>query len=183
MRANALLIRTPEGIVFAQSLAGPMTRFLAWLIDLLIIVGLTFGLERILNWIRLISPDFAGSVGTVGFFVISFGYAMFLEWAWRGQTVGKRALHLRVVDAEGMRLQFNQIVTRNLLRLVDFLPLAYLVGGVSCWMSRNCQRLGDIAANTIVVRIPEIAEPDIAQVLEGKFNSLRKYPHLAARLR
>ena len=183
MRTNALLIRTPEGIVFAQALAGPMTRFLAWLIDLSIIIGLTYGFLRIVSWVRLFSPDFAGSVGTVGFFVISFGYAMFLEWAWRGQTVGKRVLHLRVVDAEGMRLQFDQIMTRNLLRLVDLLPFAYLVGGAACFLSRNCQRLGDIAANTIVVRIPAIAEPDIAQVLEGKFNSLRKYPHLAARLR
>jgi uncharacterized RDD family membrane protein YckC len=160
-----------------------MTRFLAWFIDFLVIVGITFGLDWIVSWARLINPDFASSVGTVGFFVISFGYAMFLEWAWRGQTIGKRALHLRVVDAEGMKLQFDQIVTRNLLRLVDFLPLAYLVGGVACWMTRKCQRLGDIAANTIVVRIPEIAEPDAGQILEGKFNSLRKYPHLAARLR
>jgi len=119
----------------------------------------------------------------VGFFVISFGYAMFLEWVWRGQTVGKRALHLRVVDAEGMRLQFNQIVVRNLLRFVDALPVFYFVGGLTCWLNSKCQRLGDIAANTVVIRAPRIAEPDLDQVLAGKFNSLRQFPHLAARLR
>ena len=83
--------------------------------------------------------------------------ASFCEWRWRGQTIGKRLLRLRVVDAEGMRLQFNQIVTRNLLRFVDSLPAFYFVGGLACWLSPKCQRLGDIAANTIVIRNPRVA--------------------------
>ena len=80
-------------------------------------------------------------------------------------------------------MQFNQIVTRNLLRFVDSLPLFYFLGGVVCWLNPKCQRLGDLAANTIVVRNPPLAEPDLDQLLAGKFNSLRQYPHLAARLR
>jgi hypothetical protein len=92
-------------------------------------------------------------------------------------------MRLRVVDAEGMRLQFNQIVMRNLLRFVDSLPATYLVGGLVCWFNSKCQRLGDIAANTIVIRIPRVFEPDLDQLLAGKFNSLRQYPHLVARLR
>src|SRR5207302_7547713 len=86
-------------------------------------------------------------------------------------------------DADGLHLQFNQIVTRNLLRFVDSLPLFYFLGGVVCWLNPKCQRLGDLAANTIVVRNPPLAEPDLDQLLAGKFNSLRQYPHLAARLR
>jgi hypothetical protein len=82
-----------------------------------------------------------------------------------------------------MRLQFDQIVTRNLLRAIDMLPVFYFVGGISCWFSPKCQRLGDIAANTIVVRTPRVSEPDLDQLLSGKFNSLRQHPHLAARLR
>src|SRR5439155_8145280 len=54
---------------------------------------------------------------------------------------------------------------------------------VACWWSPKGQRLGDVAANTIVIRTPSIAEPDLDQLLAGKFNSLRQYPHLAARLR
>ena len=88
-----------------------------------------------------------------------------------------------MVDAEGLRLQFNQIVTRNLLRFVDALPVFYLLGGVVCWLNRKCQRLGDLAANTIVIRQPRLTEPDLEQLLAGKFNSLRLHPHLAARLR
>jgi uncharacterized RDD family membrane protein YckC len=183
MKSNALVIRTPEGIVFAQSLAGPVTRFFAWVIDLMLMIAFLYVLNQLMNWVRLISPDIATSVNTAGFFVINVGYGMVMEWVWRGQTIGKRVMGLRVVDAEGLKLQFDQIVTRNLLRFLDMLPLLYVVGGVSCWLSRKCQRLGDIAANTIVIRIPQIAEPDLEQLLEGKFNSLRRYPHLAARLR
>jgi hypothetical protein len=69
------------------------------------------------------------------------------------------------------------------LRFVDALPAFYLVGGLTCWLNTKCQRLGDIAANTIVIRAPRIAVPDLDQLLAGKFNSLRQYPHLAARLR
>ena len=119
----------------------------------------------------------------LSYFVVSIGYPIATEWYWRGQTLGKRLLRLRVMDAQGLRLQFSQIVIRNLLRFVDMLPVFYLVGGVSSLVNHQAQRLGDIAANTIVVRNSEIPEPDLAQVLSGKYNSFRNYPHLVARLR
>jgi hypothetical protein len=74
-------------------------------------------------------------------------------------------------------------VIRNLLRFVDSLPGIYLVGGLASLLNRRAQRLGDFAANTIVVRHPKIADPDLDQLLAGKFNSFRRYPHLEARLR
>lgn len=183
MKTSTLIIRTPEGIVFSQMLAGPVTRFFAWLIDQLCIqaamtlVGVLFSLLGVLNF------NFATAFAVITYFVVSIGYGIFLEWTWRGQTVGKKLFRLRVVDVEGMRLQFNQIVVRNLLRFVDALPAFYLVGGLTCWLNSKCQRLGDIAANTTVIRAPRIAVPDLDQLLAGKFNSLRQYPHLAARLR
>ena len=183
MNASELRIRTPEGIVFSQLLAGPVTRFLAWFVDLLCVTALLTILGQALIVLQFVSANLAGALYTLGYFVISIGYGMFCEWRWRGQTIGKRLLRLRVVDAEGLRLQFNQIVTRNLLRFVDSLPFFYFVGGVTCWLNPKCQRLGDIAANTIVIRNPRVAQPDLDQLLAGKFNSLRQYPHLAARLR
>jgi uncharacterized RDD family membrane protein YckC len=183
MMRGTLEIRTPEGIVFAQSLASPITRFLAWFIDFLCIATLAIALDLLLGLLRLISAGAAGALMTMGYFVLSIGYGIFMEWAWRGQTIGKKLFRLRVVDAEGMRLQFDQIVTRNLLRVVDMLPAFYLLGGVTCWLNRKSQRLGDIAANTIVVRIPTVMEPDLEHLLAGKYNSLRQYPHLSARLR
>jgi len=183
MKGNTLPIRTPEGIVFSQTLAGPVMRFFAWLIDSLAVMALMSVIAGALRAFEPVSPGMVNAILTIAFFVLNLGYSIFLEWIWRGQTVGKKLLGLRVVDAEGMRLQFDQVVTRNLLRLVDLLPIAYLVGGLSCWLSPKCQRLGDIAANTIVIRIPVVTEPDLDQLLTGKFNSLRQYAHLAARLR
>ncbi len=183
MKTSALLIRTPEGIVFSQLLAGPVSRFLAWFMDLLCILGALLFVSQIIVLLQLVSQSIAGAVYVLSYFIISIGYGIACEWLWRGQTVGKKLFRLRVVDAEGLRLQFNQIVTRNLLRFVDSLPVFYFVGGLVCWFSPKAQRLGDIAANTIVIRIPRLAEPDLGQLLAGKYNSLRQYPHLVARLR
>ena len=183
MKTSALLIRTPEGIVFSQLLAGPVTRFLAWLVDAACIMAMVMVMGFVLGVLSIISRDVAGAASALGYFVISIGYGITCEWFWRGQTVGKRLFRLRVVDVEGMRLQFNQVVTRNLLRFVDALPVMYFVGGVACWLSPKCQRLGDLAANTVVLRMPRATEPDLDQILAGKYNSLRQHPHLAARLR
>lgn len=178
-----LKIQTAEGIVFTQPLAGPVIRFLAWFVDVLCIGGIMSLIGMVLGLLRVITPGIAMAVSVLGYFAVSIGYGIFFEWTWRGQTIGKKLLRLRVVDVEGMRLQFNQIVTRNLLRFVDSLPAFYFIGGTACWFNRKCQRLGDIAANTVVVRNPQLAEPDLDQLLGGKYNSLRQYPHLAARLR
>jgi uncharacterized RDD family membrane protein YckC len=183
MTARVLRIRTPEGVVFSQTLAGPVIRCMALIIDLSAITALATAAGLFIVYIGFISFDLASALYIVLYFAISIGYGLAFEWLWRGQTVGKKLLRLRVVDAEGLKLQFHQIVVRNLLRFVDSLPVFYVVGGVSCWFSRKFQRLGDIAANTIVVRIPKIAEPDLEQLTAGRYNSLRSYPHLEVRLR
>jgi uncharacterized RDD family membrane protein YckC len=182
-RTNSLLIRTPEGVVFAQTLAGPVTRFLAWLIDFLCMAVVLIALNFAVAFIAIITPDLAQALGLIFYFALSVGYAMALEWNWRGQTIGKRVLRLRVVDADGLRLQFNQVAIRNLLRVVDLLPGLYVVGGLATLFSRKAQRLGDLAANTVVIRIPRLLEPDLEQLGVDKYNSLRSQPHLCARLR
>jgi hypothetical protein len=115
--------------------------------------------------------------------VFSIGYAITLEWLWRGQTLGKRLFGLRVVDAHGMRLTFSQVVLWNLLRVFDILPIAYLVGGVAALVSAKGQRLGDLVANPIVIRKTKPAQPDLEQIAPARYNSLASYPHPAARLR
>lgn len=183
MRTAELKIHTPEGIEFSQLLAGPVTRLLAWMLDFFCVLVIVLLLGRVASLLAFLSPGVAAAFFTLAYFVVSIGYSIACEWAWRGQTIGKKLFRLRVLDAEGMRLQFHQIVIRNLLRFVDALPLCYFIGGLSCLLTRHCQRLGDIAANTVVVRYPRLLEPDVEQLLAGKFNSLRMYPHLAARLR
>jgi uncharacterized RDD family membrane protein YckC len=180
---SELRIRTPEGILFSYALAGPVTRCMAWVLDFIVIWFLSTSVGKSAAMMRNLSPDFSIALLVVGYFVISTGYGIAMEWAWRGQTLGKKLLGLRVADARGFRLQFHQIVLRNLLRAVDSLPFCYLVGGVACLFSRRSQRLGDLAAGTVVVHIRKFDEPDLEQLLAGRFNSLREHPHLAARLR
>lgn len=189
-RVNSLSIRTPEGIVFSMMLAGPVTRFLAYIIDVavqvivLMIVSYIAGALGVFT--TLLGPVFyewVYSLVMLAAFAVPILYAMVLEWFWRGQTVGKRLLRLRVVDENGLRLQFTQVAIRNLLRVVDSLPALYVVGGIACVVSQKGQRLGDFAANTVVIRTPKIAEPNLDHVLSSKYNSLRDYPHIEARLR
>lgn len=182
-RTQNLTVRTPEGVVFATRLAGPVIRFLAWALDVLCIAVIANTISYLAIPLFFVSPDMAQALTILLLFATTLLYSILLEWLWRGQTIGKRLLRLRVVDIEGMRLQPSQVVVRNLLRAVDFLPGLYVVGGLVCLFSRHAQRLGDIAANTAVIRLPRLVAPDVDQLLAGKFNSFRQYPHLEARLR
>ncbi|MGD2037931.1 MAG: RDD family protein [Desulfobacterales bacterium] len=182
-RTNTLIIKTPEGIEFSLRLAGPITRFLAWAIDMATIIAIITILNVVFGLLGILSRDLAMAGNIIVFFIVSIGYGILTEWYWQGQTLGKRLLRLRVMDEQGLRLQFSQVVIRNLLRFIDSLPVLYLVGGLACLFNKRAQRLGDFAANTVVVWSPRIAEPDLNQLLEHKYNSFREYPHLEARLR
>jgi uncharacterized RDD family membrane protein YckC len=182
-RARSLVITTPDGIAFSMLLAGPVARGLAWAIDLACIAAATVFVNTLIRALGPIHRDFFLAASVLAYFAITLGYGTAAEWYWRGQTIGKRLLRLRVLDVQGLRLRFSQVAVRNLLRFVDALPCFYLAGGLACLFSRHAQRLGDLAANTVVVRSPGISEPDLERLLPGKYNSLRDYPHLAARLR
>jgi len=183
MRTDTVIIRTPEGIEFSLALAGPFSRMLAFLLDLAVISAAGTAIGYVILALRLISQDAAEAVGAVLYFAVSLLYGILTEWLWRGQTIGKRLVGLRVVDAGGLRLRAAQIVIRNLMRFIDLLPGIYLVGGASVVLNSKHQRLGDIAAGTIVIQAGELKRPDTNQLLGQKFNSLVAYPHLCARLR
>ena len=136
-----------------------------------------------ISLLGIFSADLARGVIAVGFFVLATGYGIALEWLWDGQTLGKRLLHLRVMDERALPLQFSQVVVRNLLRAVDSLPVAYLVGGLVAVGSRKAQRLGDVAAATVVVHDLPVAGLDLTGLVLAKYNSLRGQQHVAARLR
>lgn len=181
--SSQVRIRTPEGVLFSYSLAGPVTRALAVLVDLLVVSALQSMLKLLILLVGVFSIDLAAGAGVVVFYAISICYSMAFEWFGRGQTLGKKFFRLQVMDAQGLRLQAHQVVLRNLLRFVDQIPSFYLFGGVCSLLNPRAQRLGDLAAGTVVVHHPKILEPDLDQLLAGKFNSLRTQPHLAARLR
>lgn len=180
---KSVLIQTPEGVAFSLYLAGPFTRFLAWLIDVLVISAVSSAAFMIAGYSGFMLGNIGFALAIVFVFAFAFGYRIVMEWRFRGQTLGKRMLRLRVMDAGGLRLQLSQIVLRNLIRVVDMLPMAYVLGGGVLLFNAKYQRLGDIAANSIVTYLPEDTPPDFARVLPGKYNSFRDHPHLEARLR
>jgi uncharacterized RDD family membrane protein YckC len=176
-------IRTPEGVVFSFVLAGVFARIFALILDMALIILVASTMNGVLMALSVISPDLAMAVWLIAGFALSICYPMIAEWGWRGQTVGKRIMRIRVMDEDGLRLKFSQVFIRNVVRFADMLPAFYMIGGLAAVVTSRSQRLGDLAAGTIVIAIPETGEPDFRGILAGKFNTFRGYPHIAARLR
>jgi uncharacterized RDD family membrane protein YckC len=157
-------IETPEHIVFHYRLAGPARRAMACVLDLLVCYGVVFalGLVVVLAFFGEATTGAIGSAAKAGsgvvllaLFAAQWVYFVVLE-ATRGRTLGKAALGIRVVAESGRPIGWRAAALRNLLRAADALPTGYLVGLVSMSMSARFQRLGDLAAGTIVV-VPESA--------------------------
>ena len=152
-------IRTPENIELAYALAGPGSRAAAYVVDLLIMSVICQVMINLLAYVfMLLFSTFGGqgelwvsAVVTLVAFTLYNGYFILLEWLWNGQTPGKRLLHIRVIKQGGYALRFFDTLLRNLLRVVDFLPLFYGVGLTSLLLTRDSQRLGDLVAGTLVV--------------------------------
>jgi uncharacterized RDD family membrane protein YckC len=157
-----LQIDTPENVVFGYEVAGVGSRFIAAMIDTIILVVVevvalvTFGLllsnstifpdeiaEAIGGWIAAIYGLLA--------FVILWGYYIVFEMLWNGQSPGKRLTRLRVIRSDGTAVTFVEVIVRNLVRLIDFLPLFYGARLITMFIDGKARRLGDMAAGTLVV--------------------------------
>ena len=156
-----LAILSAENVSFSLETAGLGSRLAALAVDSAIqaIVALLAslvlsGLEAYLGLSRLV-PPFLQSVGTAVLsilgFLLFFGYYFFFEWRWQGQTPGKRFFGLRVTMTDGLPLSLWPALIRNIVRIVDFLPVSYGFGAVVCLTNDLNQRGGDLAAGTIVV--------------------------------
>lgn len=178
-----LTVATPEGVVFRLPLAGPAARLYAMLLDMAIVLAAVNGLGWLLYFIFAKAPGFGIMVITLAEFAIGFAYAALLEGFWNGQTIGKRLFHLRVIDQAGFPLHIEQAWVRNLMRVFDALPFAYLAGGISVLSSPLMQRFGDRVAGTLVVRETPLAAPAEESWARQKYNSFMDYPAIAMRLR
>jgi len=149
-----LVVATPERVAFRFETAGLGSRFTAQLIDLLVLWGVLLALGLVSFGIGALTGQ--GTIALLVFVVVGFlsfwAYWILPEALWSGQTVGKYVLHLRVIDARGGPVTPGQAVIRNLLRIVDFLPASYALGTVVMFSSARNQRLGDLAAGTVVIR-------------------------------
>jgi uncharacterized RDD family membrane protein YckC len=164
---DQLSIETPEQIALEFPLAGVGSRFLALAVDVLlqIAVGMLLLLAVGGTWSLLQAGGAAGggawlaALVIIGGFLIFYGYFMAFEAFWNGQTPGKRVVGLRVLSVTGRPLHVGEAILRNLLRVVDSLPGVYAVGIVSVLVSQRSQRLGDLAAGTVVVHEKMLTAP------------------------
>lgn len=161
-----LTIGTPENVSFGYPIAGIGSRFVAALVDTSLIILLqlvvytaAFLLLIIMGAVNAVADmDVAESVVSwllAGFTLIAFlffwGYYIFFEILWNGQSPGKRLMQLRVVRVDGGAVGLTESIIRNLIRLVDFLPASYGLGVVVMFLNVQSRRLGDMAAGTLVV--------------------------------
>ena len=162
---SQLEFETPENVSITYATAGLGTRYVAWFVDQILVWLVTFGLTIILacagismvgveQWFREANEERSATalLYVVGLIMLVWGLGSFVyfgasELFLRGQTLGKRLSAIRVVKADGFALDASSILVRNVFRVVDHLPLLWVVPVLS---SRS-QRLGDMVAGTVVV--------------------------------
>lgn len=140
-------VETPEGVHLELRVAGPLVRGVAWLIDFLarLLVGFAIGIP--LSYFGV----FGSGVMLLVLFLLEWLYPILFEVLRDGSTPGKQLLDLRVVQTDGRPVGWSASITRNILRTADFAPWMYGVGVLVSLSNRRFQRLGDIAAGTLVV--------------------------------
>ncbi len=156
-------VATPERVSMSLPVAGIGYRSLAYLIDVTLIISFWVILYFLY---ALTGPDvlkviggmstFARVAATLGVFFFQWVYWTAAEVLWRGQTPGKRLLHIRVVRTDGSPIGVFESAVRNLLRVIDFLPFAYGIGLIVMLIDPRHRRLGDFAAGTIAIREEQI---------------------------
>lgn len=155
-------IETPEHIVFHYRIAGPARRAVAQLVDLFLCYGTLLALGAIVLFTAADSMQQASETTKAGLGLLLLA-AFVAQWVYfvvweglRGRSPGKMALGLRVTTTTGRPIGWREATLRNLLRTVDILPVAYVVGLFSMAATKRFQRLGDVVAGTMVV-VPENA--------------------------
>jgi uncharacterized RDD family membrane protein YckC len=163
-------IDTPENVTFGYTIAGIGSRFIGALLDtallVLALLLLNIAISLLLAWLadhappRPLdaepTPDWIAGLLIAIYALINFGiiwgYYLAFELMWNGQTPGKQLAGTQVVRVSGAPAGFAEIAIRNVMRIVDFLPFAYAVGFVVMFSNRRSRRVGDFAADTLVIK-------------------------------
>jgi uncharacterized RDD family membrane protein YckC len=177
---ETLVIETPERVPLHFALASIGNRFLACALDHFIQLLVMLVVVLLFAWLgdaaRLYdrlsgAPKWVLAVLIVAVSAVWSGYFAVFEWAWRGQTPGKRWLKLRVIREDGRPISFWEAAARNAVRVFDMMPWVgipfYSIGLVSVFVSGRDQRVGDFVAGTVVVREREAQAPTFEQVFSA----------------
>jgi uncharacterized RDD family membrane protein YckC len=177
------VVRTPENVTFEFELAGLTARGLALAIDMFLMAAATLLVALVLVTLAEVVGGIAFALLILAMFLIQWWYMALFEWRFAGQTVGKRVVGLRTLQDDGLPVTFLQAVVRNLVRIVDMLPLGYLVGATTTLLDRHRRRLGDMAAGTIVVRERTSPPPSTVVPPSERHNSFMTDPVVAHAIR
>jgi uncharacterized RDD family membrane protein YckC len=157
--SDQLSIETPELVAIQMPLAGIGSRFIALLVDYLIwipailLVGKIFSVFLpSLTAFNHLSEQWAIAIYLFLIFLFNWGYFTLFEAFWNGRTPGKRVARIRVIQRSGRAIGLFESMARNFIRYIDQIPFFYAVGAIAIFATRDHQRLGDLAAGTLVVR-------------------------------
>lgn len=171
-------IELTEGVEIQLRLAGPTVRGMAWLLDLAIKLGVFVvllillaifgaGLSTVVG--EKVAGGMVGGISLLVMFAMDWIYSVAFEVSKWSATPGKQAFGLKVAQSSGAPITFQQAVVRNLIRGIDLLPFGGQVGLVSCLVTRRFQRLGDLAADTVVIHAADFSpgQAPVAGLPEG----------------
>jgi uncharacterized RDD family membrane protein YckC len=160
-------VQSVTGVDLTLTVAGPGSRSYAFVIDwhirlLLACAWLLFAIYALQLSLSPRSQDALFSL--LPALVIYFLYHPILEVAMRGRTPGKRMAGVRLLNRAGGLPSVTALLIRNIFRLIDSLPVCYVVGLVTCFLTDNRVRIGDMAAGTLLVLDDTAAEEALARV-------------------
>ncbi len=147
-------VELADGVQIHLRVAGPAVRSVAWLLDLLLFFGILMIVQIAVGLVGGLAGDQVGKGLMLLFaFLLNWFYNVFFEMGSRAATPGQRKMGLRVASVNGGPVTLPQSMTRNILRVVDFMPAGYLFGLVCTLCTSRFQRLGDLVADTVVIYV------------------------------
>jgi len=162
-----LHVETPENVLLAYQLAGPSVRSIAYLLDLIIRVAFMWVLTFFLTPLQVFFPGTTMGFLFVVWFLNGWGYYVACEGFFKGKSFGKHVMGLRVIQEGGYPITFWPSVLRNFVRAADGMPFFLSgVGFTTMLLSKNLQRLGDLAARTVVITERPVVLPEEPIILE-----------------
>ena len=167
MTDDQLSVQSVTGVDLTLSIAGPGTRSYAFVIDWhirFLIAAAWLLIAYYLFDVPLTLKSTAGFLSVLPASIFYFLYHPILEVALRGSTPGKRMAGVRIVSRDGGPPGTSALLIRNIFRLIDSLPAAYMLGLISCFVTVNRVRVGDMAAGTLLVLDNAAAEKSLLRI-------------------
>ncbi|MGA2550012.1 MAG: RDD family protein [Burkholderiaceae bacterium] len=164
---SARQIATPEGCALTLRLAGPIVRSRAFFVDAALRGALLLAATQVLVFTGTFAPGLFGLL----VFALEWFYPILFEVFWKGSTPGKRLCGLVVLQDDGTPIDWGTSFTRNTLRALDFLPFLYGVGLLTMLLGNGFQRIGDLAAGTVVVHRDDPEAPVMSDEKIAPFRS------------